>query len=532
MESAVMEGKTVSKEERGALASTPVGTHYLSLKAPSTYILPEEMAIASDYPADRIRNRLGVRKIRLPSYSQTNAALAADVVYEFVRWIASNPAEHEKLRREPIVSFRYATESNADNARPDFMPALNMARSKLLGEDEAKYRPILDGFKKAWPFLVTHACAGGGIAEADAVTNVRCNALEGYRVSEIVITNDTAVYLDNNAKPTEGCAVTFKWVTLNPALTVVGTRFGRSNHPEEGFTKYGETCPTVNPKTSMVKYEELCADALFDLLEQVGTFTPDFLISHVPFPDQAYDLHAQYRLHTMRAENPELLRAIEIRIGPEPLLPGIRTFSQLVKNVQGRFNSNGQTLSGESIIAHLENDPAISNHVKWVYKFRGQHEVIEHARRLHIPKALELPSEIGNSYTGSAIVAEASLLQRTDGPMRGIKIHFGSGGVAAALEVIFVATAEAKRTHLFTFLENDDRWALKSDAYAQLHASLVLEEKVRTAKNGTDLVEKDLQLLRGRLPAGFHVRSVSKSGMPDTVYVDADGKISDVPLRY
>jgi 3-hydroxy-3-methylglutaryl CoA synthase len=497
--------------------------------------MPEEISKATDYPAERIRNRLGINRIRLPTYSQTNATLTADVLHEFVRRVAADPVAYDKLKREPICKVRYATESNADRARPDLMAAVDMARSKLFAEDRERYKKIFQAFKKTIPSQVTFACAGGGIATSDAVPLVSYYALRGRPYSELVITADTAIYEDKTAQPTQGCAVTLSWITTNPALTVIGDMFGGASEPEVGFTKYGEPLPKVAPKTSMVKYGELNFDAFRNLFELIRPFKPDFLLGHVPFPDQAYDLHAQYRLHVLRAEDPELLRSIATRIGPEPLPPGIHSFSHLVKKVEKRFNNgNGTpTVSSEGIIAHLETDPDINAHIKWVYKLRGLPEIAENAKQLHLPEALVYPSDIGNSYSSASTVAEASLMSLTRGPMRGIKMYFGSGGVSVASALSIVATQEAKANNLIILIEKDDGWEIKGEAYPALHAELSREEKARTTKNGgPDLVQRDLELLRGRLPFGFHVRSVTDKGQPDAVFIDEKGVIKEVPLRY
>ena len=216
-----------------------IGINEIIVSIPSLAIKAEEIVrafhkrdstLSKEQLEDTIKNDigkmvsgLGIKQIRLPGYSESNVTFVANAIYNFIKRVSARQDDLEKLRREPIMTIYYASESNPDKSRPEVEESFLLAYSKLLSEGE-KYKGIVEMFKGAVVIPVTYACAGGGLALIQAVYNILGSVTAGAPRSAIVITADTAVYDHErapNAEFTQGAGATLLWITQKPRLVSV-----------------------------------------------------------------------------------------------------------------------------------------------------------------------------------------------------------------------------------------------------------------------------------------------------------------------
>ena len=292
-----------------------VGISYLGVEAPHTTVSTDELAKAVGQDPEKIRKGLGVNSMKWPTYSQNNSTMAAQALYNFVRRLKADNELNQKFMTNPPQRIFYATESNADQSRPDAMSALRMVYNKLLDDDTANKRYI-DIFRQCDVMQVTFACAGAGLSLGSALDHVRAN----NGSSAIVISADTSVY-DNdrapNAEATQGSAATIMWVTQSPKLLSLNddAKTGSSNLPVSDFTKFGDHRPLVYGKFSEIMYIYLAAHA-FEAVEDSYTTKnghtvlndTDFMVTHVPFPKQAIYYNSALFAHSLRLDGNESLK--------------------------------------------------------------------------------------------------------------------------------------------------------------------------------------------------------------------------------
>ena len=503
-----------------------VGIEWIGVSAPKTYVESTELGKAIDMDSEKIRKGLGNEKIRLPSFSQGNITMNANLLYKFIKSIDSSDEERMKFFSNPPSRIYYATESNSDHSRPEVETALGMVYSKLLVDDEKRYRAYVEAFKHTIPMQQTFACAGGGAALLDALNSVYVR----NGTSAIVITSDTAVYdpkKAKNAEATQGSAATLSWVTAEPKLIVIDPTMhnGAYNIPLQDFTKYGSPTPKVYGAFSEKVYVDVSANVLGQMEKDLSTsgVGMDFFVGHVPFPKQAIYFASALFEHHMKHVRPKEFEAMQSResLGKDPLASS--NLVELFDNVL----SSARPKNYYELIRCIDENKEISEYWDWLKKLRKQPEFDEFVASLRINEALLLPSQIGNSYTSSQLVALVSLLinKNTDKEIRGVMQYYGSGAVGLGMLADIIATkAEISGNVL---VDVGDEVALNAGQYRELHTALIrgdAERMLRKDGEILDLIEKDREFL-GRLPTGFLVRSRLDDGTPDAVYSEADGRL-------
>ena len=488
---------------------------------------------------------LGIKQSRLPGYSESNVTFVANAIYEFIKKVTSNEKDLAKLRAEPVRNIYYASESNPDRSRPEVEQSFLLVYSKLLDEDTAKYREIVEMFKNSTLVPVTFACAGGGIALVDAISNVYLSIGTGTVQSALVITADTAIY-DNdrapNAEFTQGAGAALLWITKDPELASVIYQNGSGNFhmPLSDFTKFGEEMPLVHGKFSERTYVYTIAKSLEMLEKNSKGFSLNemaFFVTHVPFPKQSIYFASFLFAHVLKTYHKALFEELQKRpdLGEEKLCGSFK-ITDLMDKKFASFNSvaTEKAMQEHDIIQYIENDPEIDGYWNWLKKLRNQKEFEEFVTRLHIKSALILPAEVGNSYSSSAFVGFASLIKNAtalhDGkPKIGILSFYGSGAIARSIPI--EVTAESATIARRLTLIMPEPIQIDYRQYAELHPELIKGDASRTINRG-DLIEKDKKfLVRSTLGKGFHIRRRNPNGTGEYVYSDGE-KITPLIIRF
>ncbi len=499
----------------------------------------------------KIRKGLGVDLIRMPGYSESNVTFVANMLYEFMKKLADDKESMGRISQTPIRTIYYGTESNPDRSRPEIEPALLLAGSKLLAENEAKYRPIMEMMRSAAVVPVTFACVGGVLSLNEAVSRVRYSAENGHRESALVVTADTALYNSKSApgaEPTQGAAGALMWVTNMPNLVEIFDRWAGYHLPLSDFTKFQEETPVVHGKFSEIVYVYTVGKALQRLEEEYSSLGNgnskileeiDFFICHVPFPKQAIYLASFLFAHHMKNKNPALFAAMQSRpeVGPDPLI-GYAKLTELIEARFREFNTNGHGVQHEhAVIAYIENEPMIKAYWDWLKRVRETPEFEKFVEGLHIKEALKLPSLVGNSYTTSVTMSLASLVVNGFGRKTwhannlGVLAGYGSGAQAMVFPIRIVARPDLIADHLSVDIDVDGKYQLDAAGYRELHGVHLHGDSARML-TGEDLVEKDKKLLRSEtLPKGFHVVRRNPNGTGEYVYSDGM-HIEPVKIRF
>ena len=499
----------------------------------------------------KIRKGLGVETIRMAGYSESNATFVADGIYEFIMGVAGNGASFSKLINEPIRALYYGTESNPDRSRPELEVSLLVACSKLLDDDEPKYRPIVEMLKEARLVPITYACVGGVVGLHEAVTRVRQATSSGRSESALVIGADTAYYDSKKApgaEATQGAAATIMWVTQNPDLVIVGEQTGNYRTAMSDFTKFIEETPEVHGKFSELAYvytvskalERLETELIGDQRHKASILNElDFFICHVPFPKQAEYFASFLFMHWMKLHDQQKFAEIQGRdgIGKEPL-GSFRHLTDMMDSKMRSFNRN-ENRNEQEIIGYIESDQEIKTYWEWLKALRKTPEFEEFLNGLHIRDALKLPAQVGNSYSSSIFVSLASLIKYVFGEMpenggagsAGIMAGYGSGAQAMTYPINIVARKGTLDGKLALHMNDGIEYALTAEQYEELHAAHIKGDAVRLTAN-PDLVKKDQKLLKtDKLPKGFHVNRRNTDGTGEYVYSDGE-RITPVRIRY
>jgi 3-hydroxy-3-methylglutaryl CoA synthase len=539
------------------LTSPRIGINEMIISVPSLGVKAEEIVkafhkrngkLSKEQFDETVKNDigkmtagLGIKQARLPGFSESNVTFVANSIYEFVKRVTANPKDMEKLESEPIRTIYYASESNPDRSRPEVEESFLLVYSKLLSEGE-KNRKIVEMMKNSALVPITYACAGGGIALMDAVSNVYFSIGTGKPQSALVITADTAIY-DNerapNAEYTQGAGASLLWITKDPELVSIIYQNGRGDFhmPLSDFTKFGHETPMVHGKFSERTYVYTVAKSL-EHLERGGDVSlkdMEFFVTHVPFPKQAIYFASFLFAHYLKNYQKELFIEMQKRpeLGDETIKAGER-ITDLMDKKFASFNSGGAVLEEHDIIQYIENDPEIDAYWNWLKRLRNQKEFDQFVDSLHIKNALEIPSEVGNSYSSSAFVAFASLIKNSE-ELRGergrfgILSFYGSGAIARSVSVEIHASEEIVNKRLV--LNMPAAIYIDSDQYSELHKELVRGDAHRML-NGNDLIEKDKKFLKSeRLGKGFHIRKRNANSTGEYVYSDGE-KMTQIVVRY
>ena len=529
-----------------------IGIDSIVISAPQTNFSSEELGKAIGVDPKRISDGLGIEKTRLPIFSQSNVTMVADALYAFIKNMEEN-GSLEDLLDEPPKNIYFATESNDDYSRPEAEVALGLVYSKLLNENDEFYRPYVNMFKHAEVKQATFACAGVGLVLSDAVANVKMSSDSGRPESAIILSVDTAVY-DSvrapNAEMTQGSGATLMWIKKNPRLIDVDYAFGygRFNMPYPDFTKFGINTPKVYGRFSEIGYVYAVAQAFEDLESNVN-LDKDFLkninafVSHVPFPKQAIYFASFLWEHYMKVYDKKLFENLQNKddLGISPL-NGNSLVELITKKIEA-FRG----LNENDLIEYITKDKEINDYWSWLKRLRttkdsNQKDAIrgefsDFLNRFSINNALKFPSVVGNSYTGSTVMAIASLLDNAISDVSSIEntiaIFYGSGLIAKAYKLHIIATPDDIANRLVISMKRYPDIALTSDMYKPMHEALLKGDAARAVNPEIDLIVQSSRLLRGNtLPLGFHVRKRNDDGTWEAAYVDGGGNIVTILPRF
>ena len=537
----------MKKPDRGVVTGVvqghpDVGIERMVVSTPGMAIHSAELESELGFENGKISGGLMIKEVRLPGITENNSTMVANGLYRFIEDVASDEESMMKLRKEPIRSIYFATESNPDRSRPEIEPSLLMVSSYL--PKERKCDEIVEMLKRARVVPITYACVGGVLALGEALNDVAIGIYTSRSGSSLVISADTSVYSDSrakNAEGTQGAAAALMWITENPSLASfpLDRQLHAFHGPFSDFTKYGEETPLVHSTFSKVMYVYAVAEAFEDAernySEKEYMDYMDFIIAHVPFPKQTEYFIGFLYAHYLRRHYPEKLSEIEGRdgVGKEPLA-GAKGFTDLVTRKISSFNREGAK-SDSDFISMIEKDADISAYWNWTGALRKQKEFSEFKKRLMIDRALRVPSLVGNSYSASVFVSLASLIYNVSEEkrsMNGIMIGYGSGAQAVERPLVIHASQAGSRKLV---IDMGSPYYLDGKSYRELHDKwLVKGEAVRMIRRSgeADLLHEEERFLAGaRLSQGFHVRRKNSDGTGEYFYVDESGRREDIRIR-
>ncbi|MEM3841516.1 MAG: hypothetical protein QXN59_02400 [Candidatus Micrarchaeaceae archaeon] len=542
-----METKSFSLEDgtvEMALGYAPkIGIERMVISVPSIGIRSEDLERELGFGAGKISGGLKINEIRLPGPTESNATMVANALYDFIKNIASDNGAMSKLRKEPIRSIYFSTESSPDRSRPELEPALLMV-SSMLSLEGRQYEEIIDMLKRARTVPITYACVGGMLALGDAANEVALGVYRSEPGSSLVIAVDTSVYSNHrakNAEGTQGAASALMWITSNPSLATVSieSRPTSFHGAFADFTKYGEETPLVHANFSKIMYVYAVAEALEGFENSKRGFNlddMDFFIAHVPFPKQTEYFLGFLYAHYLRTYNRDLLNEIEHRdgVGMEPL-HGYLGFTDMMRGKIKEFNSESN-LSENEFVKRIEDDKWIWEYWEWTGSLRKQPEFAKFKKRFMIDMALEKPSLIGNSYSASVFVSLASLLSSVEGSgkeLHGIIVGYGSGAQAVCHQLEINALQKSYGGKLL--IDMGKPFYICGSSYRKLHDELLVHGEARRMIRGKDdedlaIIEKQL-LGSAALANGFHVRRKNPDGTGEYFFVTEDGKEVNIPIR-
>ncbi|MDA8085797.1 MAG: hypothetical protein M0Z75_03770, partial [Nitrospiraceae bacterium] len=243
---------------------------------------------------------------------------------------------------------------------------------------------------------------------------------------------------------TQGSGATLMWIKKDPKLIDVDYTFGygRFNMPYPDFTKFGINTPKVYGRFSEIGYVYAVAQA-FEDLERNSRDKEGFLksidafVSHVPFPKQAIYFASFLWEHYMKVYDKKMFEDLQNRddLGISPL-NGNSLVELITKKIE-----DFRGLNENDLIDYIANDNEIKDYWDWLKRLRTQinsnqksairKEFSDFLDRFSIKSALKLPSIVGNSYTGSTVMAMAGLLYDSMDDIDSIKntiaVFYGSG---------------------------------------------------------------------------------------------------------
>lgn len=519
-----------------------IGIGKLFVESPQTYFSHEDIGKILSKDPNHVKNGFLVNKVRLPVFSQGNVTTLANLIYKFVMDVDKDEDAKRQLFEEPISCIRCCSESGGDEARPEVMEALALVGYKLLADDEERFRPYVEMFRNARPIGYVFACKSAGDAQIDAVTDVklsidRHNASPNTErvASELVLAVDGAYYGNNSGgEVTQGSAGVLAWIKRDPELAAYDywVAPGSYNVPLTDFVKFffddGPKVPLVQGKCSKErafpavsgKAAENIERRYDDLMGKISAIS-----SHSPYGKQViysaafgfgHELkESDRRLHGGNGNDDatSLYENVQSKIGRDPLGGSGFTerFEDTLRNFRGNIKHFGD---------YLNEDKGMSEYWNWLTELRKTPEFTAFLRKYHINDSLKYNSNIGNGYSAAQLINFAGILKVPELWVNGIggkqkrilTITYGSGAGSDAFVTRIVANMEAIGKHLHVSLddaESDIR--LNVDSYNPLHEMLIRGEAGRTVTD-EDLVGRSLELLRGRLPEGFHFRNRNPDG--------------------
>ena len=512
--------------------SEKIGLDYLRSRSPTAYIPKEALAEAHRDNAEDIA-KLGSKGLRWPTYSESNTTLAANLAYSFIKDL-EREEDFSKYKRYPIKRWGFLTETNSDGGIPDLEYAFGVVTSRLLQEDEAKYRPIVEStIRKTWIIPITFNCGSGGLMYNVFLPAIACE-MDG---SAAFISVDTSAYDKNysgkNAYRTVGSNATLGTLTPESDLMFIDRKASATYHINEfGFTKFlNKHIPKTNP-ISQITYDYIGIKTYIQLEAKYNLKDIEFGCIHTPFVEQPKTYFTLPYVHITDQYNPEEMKAITLRIGQKDL-GGYKHFAEMLDDKFTKINRNGENITDQKIMESITNDPQIGGHLAWLKKVRKQPEFEAYLEKLHVNEALKNNEERGNSYADATFDVIGGLLEHGTirQGMKGLTGFFGSGGVWSLYGSQIASEPKDFRKNKL-FIDHNSRVELTSTQYLWLYNELLLDEGKRTT-TGEDLIEKDRKFLNvDKLTQGFHIRKRFADGTGEWVFVDEDGKEMNVPRRY
>ncbi|MCL4373262.1 MAG: hypothetical protein M1360_01130 [Candidatus Marsarchaeota archaeon] len=511
----------------------------------------DEILSKSYVDPKKIEEGLGNKNIVLPSFAEGNVTFVADNLYKFIKGIVSDKKKFSSLMDKPIRTIYYSSESNPDRSRPELEIALELVSSKLIEEDEQKYRPVISMLRHAMLYPTTYACVGGVMSLDQAARGL------GDGESALVISSDIAIYdpeLAPNAELTQGAGSVLMWITHDPEIAAIHYSLRSAYHMAlSDFTKYFKEYPVVHGKFSEIVYVYNVAKALESSkiahvykLENgmsISEKVLDFFVNHVPFSKQAIYFASFLFVHEMRNFNRAVFEEMQKRpdVGPEPL-SGFSSLTDLLDHKFKQFNVNGDK-EEQDIIKYIEEDPDIKRYWAWLSGIRKQPEFKEFIRKLKIDKALVLPSQTGNVYSSASLQSFTSLLDQLSKcedaelglsdsnkviHLEGILGGFGSGA-QGVVEPITISTTKEKLINNISI--SMDTVTINAEQYIELHRWLTGNTEAIRASESGNLFEKTKAFLRSEMPDGFYTIKRNIDGTGEYAYVQ-NGSMSKIHIRY
>ncbi|MGC8652171.1 MAG: hypothetical protein ACP5UH_02890 [Candidatus Micrarchaeia archaeon] len=530
-----------------------IGISEISVTAPHLRVSAAELskALGMDgaiMPTEKIEKGLGIKSIILPSFAESNVTFVADNLYNFIKRLVADKEKLARFLNEPVKTIYYSSESNPDRSRPELEVALELVYSKLIDEDEQKYRLVIETLKKAMLMPTTYACVGGVMSIDQAVRSL------GRGESALVIAADTAVYdskLAPNAEATQGAGSTLLWITHKPSIARVHYEGRGAYHLAfSDFTKYLQERPVVYGKFSEIVYVYLVAKALEDsAMAHTPLSSMNFFVSHVPFPKQALYLASFLFVHELRNSNAVLFAELQGRegVGAEPLA-GFSSLTELLESKIKGFNRHGAYKEEQEFIKYIENDEDIKRYWAWLSGIRKQPEFDNFVEALKIKDALMLPSQTGNVYSSAALQSFASLLSElakaesavlqqdsaighktSSVQLKGVLAGYGSGAQGVAMPITINTTKEKLVKSISISINTTD---IDAEQYIALHKWLIDGSESERSSSSGDLLEKTKELLRGgELFDGFYIIRRNIDGTGEYVYAQ-NGVPRKISIRY
>lgn len=522
--------------------SENIGIDHLRSASPSAYVSRKTLSSVSNVSEEDIA-RLGIKGFRWPSLSENNTTMVANTQYKFIKEdLERGENKHKWLEEYPIRTLPFLTESNSDRGKPDLAYALGIVTSKLLAEDEQKYRPAIEVLRRAVPLPITFNCGSGGIMFNTVLPSVAKGKSALFFAADTSIYHK--VYSGKNTILTAGSGITAGVLSPESRVMAFDQKASASYFIDEaGFTKFFSHLPKTHGKLSQLMYDFVMIKA-FEQLERgekpgegYDLSGISYMVGHAPFYEQPITYSTLPFVHETKHANPELMERLRAKIGKEEL-NGFASFSDMLENKLTQFNRAGEKLSDPEITDRIESDSQLGNYLKWLKKIRKSKDLDfegfeEYLSKRHIPESLTDTGEEGNGYAEATFKGIRSLLRNAvvNKGDTGVIGFFGSGAYGS-VHGTMISGELAKIRENSLIVDSNHRVELTPEQFEILYENLIQEEGKRTVTS-EDLVEKDLKFLgRDTLSPGFHVRRRYEDGTGDWVFVEKDGEIVDVPRRY
>ncbi|MGC8776833.1 MAG: hypothetical protein ACP5P2_02730 [Candidatus Micrarchaeia archaeon] len=511
------------------------GISYIGIEVPPYVVTAEVISNKEGVPKEKITKGLLVNEFRFPGEADTIITLAANNLLSFVENIIKNDLLYEHYKKYRINGIYFATESSTENSRPASMAVLEIVepiiyeRMQNAGEgtrEKEVYSMVLNDFRYSDSYEAKFACT----AEAKLI-NLLNQSINGIPRGAIVIGSDTAIYDSSkakNAEPTQGAASSLVYLTPQPLIAKIEKESVHYNFPAYDFYKPDEHTPRVpSGYGSEVDYVVTIGSAFEEYERLYGLPEEYYIVSHVPFSKEAIYLASFLYTHHLRVSG--RIHELEKEIGKEPL-GSSRSEIELIRLVSSKYQEEGNQ---EEIIEYIAKSPEIKalwEYHKKVRETTGFKKFIEEKGVLY---AILLPSQIGNSYNNSIVVATASLLLNAPKYKPIIWASYGSGSGTTINKLIPVERSREEMASLINIKSLERRIELSEKEYEKLHEKLIEDTEYKRGlealRRGTTLKENDKRTLGPKYNEdGFKLVSINENGIGSYTYNGK--KIKKMPI--